>query len=103
MARIKKNDVVVVLAGRDRGKTGKVLQIVQAEKKALVEGVNFVKRHTRKSNQNQQGGIVTKESLIDMSNLAVFCKRCNRGTKIGFNILRDGSKARFCKKCNEVF
>ncbi|MDD5438914.1 MAG: 50S ribosomal protein L24 [Candidatus Omnitrophica bacterium] len=103
MAYIKKDDVVMVLAGRDRGKSGKVLQVMHEAHKVLVEGVNFVKRHTRKTNQNQQGGIVTKEAPIDISNLAIFCKRCNRGTKTGINILRDGSKARYCKKCNEVF
>jgi large subunit ribosomal protein L24 len=103
MSKIKKNDQVVILAGKDRGKTGKVLVVMPAEGKAIVEGVNFVHRHTRKSRDNQQGGIVKKEAPISISKVAVFCKRCNRGTKTGYSILGDGTKSRFCRKCNEVF
>ena len=103
MSKIKKNDTVVVLAGRDRGKTGKVLKMWSARNKAIVEGVNFVKKHTRRTREDQKGGIVTKESTIDLSNLAVFCKGCNRPTKVGTDALKDGTKTRFCKRCKEVF
>lgn len=103
MAKIKKNDMIVVLAGRDKGKTGKVLALLPRRSRAIVEGVNFVKKHTRRTRENEKGGIVQKESTIDISNLALFCKGCNRPTKVGFNILKDGTKMRFCKRCKEVF
>ncbi len=102
MLKIRKNDNVVVTTGKDKGKIGKVLILDASNGKAIVEGVNFVKKHVRK-NREGQGGIVTKEAPISVSNVAVFCKRCNKGTKIGISVLKDGSKSRFCKKCNEVF
>ena len=103
MAKIKKNDTVFVLAGRDRGKTGKVLAVLPNRERAIVEGVNFVKKHARRTRDDQQGGIIQKEASIQMSNLALFCKGCNRPTKLGFNILKDGTKTRFCRRCKEVF
>lgn len=103
MIKIRKNDMVMVLAGRDKGKTGKVLTVLPKGRRAIVEGVNFVKKHTRKTREDQQGGIIQKESQIDLSNLALYCKGCNRPTKIGVNMLQDGSKSRYCKRCNEVF
>jgi len=103
MARIKKNDIVFVRAGRDRGKTGKVLAVLPRRDRAIVEGVNFVKKHTRKTREDQQGGVIQKESTINLSNLSLFCKGCNRPTKIGFDVLKDGQKTRFCKRCKEVF
>jgi len=103
MAKIKKNDIVTVLTGKDKGKSGKVLRIMLSNNKALVEGINFVKKHKRKTRDDQQGGIIHKEAPIQLSNIAVFCKRCNKGVKVGYSILKDGTKARFCKKCNEVF
>jgi large subunit ribosomal protein L24 len=101
--KIKKNDMVRVLAGKDKGKTGKVLGVLPRKNRALVEGVNFVKKHTRRSREEQKGGIVTKEAPIHMSNLAIFCKTCNGPTKVGFSVLKDGAKTRFCKRCKEVF
>jgi len=103
MARIRKNDTVRVLAGRDKGKTSKVLAVVPAKDGAIVEGVNFVKKHARRTREDEKGGVVTKESVIHLSNLGLFCKGCNRQTKIGFDVLKDGTKTRFCKKCKEVF
>jgi len=103
MGKIKKNDTVVVLAGKDKGKRGKVLKVNPSAGKAIVEGVNFVKKGTRKTREDQKGGIIQKEALIHMSNLAVFCKGCNKTTKVGFNLLKDGTKSRYCKRCNEVF
>lgn len=101
--KIRRNDNVKVLAGKDRGKTGKVLKIYPSQNKAIVEGVNFIKRHSRKTQANPQGGIVQKESLIDISNLAVICSRCSKPARIGFSELSDGTKARFCKRCRETF
>ncbi len=103
MPKIKKNDTVSVLAGRDKGKTGKVLAVVPGGKRAIVEGVNFVKKHQRKSREDEKGGIVKKESPIHISNLALFCKGCSRPAKVGFERLADGTKTRFCKRCKEVF
>jgi len=103
MANIKKNDTVMVLAGKDRGKTGKVLKVFPAEKRAIVEGVNFAKKHVRKRREDEQGGIIHRESPINLSNLAIFCKGCNRPTKTGFDVLKDGTKTRHCKRCKEVF
>lgn len=100
--KIRRNDNVKVLAGKDRGKSGKVLKIFPSQNKAIVEGINFVKRHARKTQQNPQGGIVQKESLIDISSLAAVCARCNKTTRIGFTILADGTKVRHCKKCGET-
>lgn len=102
MNKIKKNDVVYVLSGRDSGKTGKVFRVLPKSGRALVEGINYVKKHARKTRQDQQGGIVQKESSIHMSNLALYCKTCKKPSRIGMNTLTDGTKSRFCKRCKEV-
>jgi len=103
MAKIKKNDTVIVRTGKSRKKTGKVLAVFPQSARAIVEGVNLVKKHARKTREDQKGGIVEKEASIKLSNLALFCKGCNRPTRVGFEVLKDGSKTRFCKKCKEVF
>lgn len=100
--RIKRGDVVMALVGKDRGKTGKVLKIFPQEGRVIVEGVNFVKKSMRKTRQDQQGGIIQRENPIVISNLALFCKSCNRPTRIGITVLSDGTKSRFCKKCKEM-
>jgi len=100
--KIKKHDTVFVLTGRDKGKTGKVFRVYPARERALVEGINYVKKHMRKSQDNPQGGIVQKESSIHLSNLALFCKTCNKSARAGFSILADGTKSRYCKRCKEV-
>ncbi|MFC1643950.1 50S ribosomal protein L24 [Candidatus Omnitrophota bacterium] len=102
MLHIKKDDTVKVLAGKDRGKTGKVLKVFPAKERAVVQGVNFTKKHTRRSRQNEQGGILQREAAINISNLTVVCKGCNRSTRVGIDILNDGSKVRYCKKCKEI-
>jgi len=101
MNKIKKNDTVRVLAGRDKGKMGKVFRVYPQKGRALVEGVNYVKKHARKTQENPKGGIVQKESSIHLSNLAIFCKTCNKGARVGFSTLADGTKTRFCKRCKE--
>lgn len=103
MARIKKNDTVTVLGGKDKGKTGKILALFPERERAIVEGVNLVKKHARRTRDDQKGGIVEKEASIHVSNLAIFCKGCNRPTKVGYDLLKDGTKTRFCKRCKEVF
>ena len=104
MNKIRKNDTVYVTDGRDRGKTGRVLKVFPQEKRALVEGVNYVKKHTRRTTQDQQrAGIVQKESSIDLSNLALYCKVCKRKARLGISVLSDGGKLRYCKRCKENF
>lgn len=103
MFKIKRNDTVKVIAGRDKGKSGKVLKLFPNEARAIVEGINFVKRHAKKRRQEEQGGIVTMEAPITLSNLAVICPRCNKPTRVGATILSDKTKSRYCKKCEEVF
>lgn len=102
MNKLKKNDIVQVSSGKDRGKSGRVLAFFPATSRVLVEGINFVKKHTRKSQKDPQGGIISKESPIHISNLRFLCKACNRPTRIGITKLSDGTRSRFCKKCNEV-
>ena len=102
MRKIKKNDIVFVLTGKDSGKTGKVFDLFPKKNRALVEGINYIKKHARKTKQDQQGGIIQKEASIELSNLALFCKTCNKPARTGINILADGTHSRFCKKCKEV-
>ena len=99
---IRKNDLVYVLSGKDRGKTGKVLRVFRDKNRAVVEGVNYIHKHTRPNPQkNVKGGILPKESPIHISNLMVVCKRCNKHSRIGISITNDGRKVRICKNCNE--
>ncbi|MFC1624558.1 50S ribosomal protein L24 [Candidatus Omnitrophota bacterium] len=102
MAKIKKNDTVKILVGKDRGKSGKVLSVLPKGGRALVQGLNFVKKHARRTREDQQGGIIQKESTIHISNLMVVCQKCSKPTRIGFSILSDGTKARICAKCKEL-
>ncbi len=102
MNKIKKNDIVYVLSGKDKGKTGKVFMVNAKSGKAFVEGINYVKKHMRKSKQDQQGGVVQKESPIRLSNIAPLCKTCNKPARLGVHALADGTKSRFCKRCKEV-
>ena len=101
MSNIKKGDRVVVTTGRDKGKKGEVLKIFPKEDRALVTGVNMVKRHQRQT-QTQQGGIVNKESAIHLSNLAHVDPKSGKATRVGFKTLNDGRKVRFAKKSGEV-
>jgi len=101
---IVKNDTVKVLSGKYKGKVSKVLKVFPTERKVIVEGVNIIKRHTRPSQQNQQGGIVEKEAPITISKIMVVCPKCDKPTRIGRRILEDGSKVRVCKHsdCGEI-
>src|SRR5213594_1518086 len=98
---IKKNDTVMVISGKDRGKTARVLSVMPWTGRAFVEGVHFVKRHTRPNpTKNIKGGIVEKEGPIHVSNLKVVCPECKQPTLVARKILEDGSKIRECKKCH---
>ncbi len=100
-AKIKKGDRVVVITGRDKGKTGEVVQVMPTEERALVRGVNLVKRHTRQS-MNQEGGIISKEAPIHLSNLALIDPKSDKPTRVGFRLLEDGKKVRVAKPSGEV-
>ena len=100
--RIKKNDTVMVITGREKGKSGKVMRVIPKKDRAIVEKLNLVKRHLKPSQQSRQGGILEKESPIQMSNLMLICSKCTDPTRVGFRILEDNRKVRYCKKCNEV-
>lgn len=100
--KIKKDDEVIVVSGRDRGKRGKVLRAMPAENRVLVQGVNVVKRHTKPSQADPQGGIKEKEAPIHVSNVALLDPKTNRATRVGFKVLTDGRKLRFAKRSGEV-
>jgi large subunit ribosomal protein L24 len=100
-AKIKKGDRVVVLAGKDKGKTGEVLRVLTKEERAIVQGVNLVKRHTRQS-ATSQGGIVSKEAPIHLSNLAVADPKDGKPTKVAFRTDAEGNKQRIAKRSGEV-
>ncbi len=98
---VKKNDLVSVKTGKDKGKTGKVLRIAKKKDRVIVEKVNMIKRHVKPS-QKSKGGVIEKESLIHVSNVMIFCEKCSKPVRVGTKMLEDGKKVRFCKKCNEV-
>lgn len=98
---LKKGDTVVVTVGRDQGKRGKILQLVDDRKKALVEKVNLIKRHTRQDAQGG-GGIIEKEAPIHISNINFLCPKCDAPVRISKKILDDGRKVRACSKCGEI-
>ena len=100
-AKIKKGDRVVVLAGRDKGRSGEVVRVQPKEARAIVRGVNTVKRHQKQS-AKQEAGIITKEAPIHLSNLAIADPRNNKPTRVGFKILTDGRKVRFAKRSGEL-
>lgn len=101
---IKKNDVVVVLQGKDRGKTGKVLKVIPEKRKVIVEKINFIKEFIRRDpSKNVQGGIMEKEAPIHASNVMLFCAECSQGVHVRVKMLEDGSKTRVCYKCGLSF
>ena len=102
MLKVKKGDTVQVLKGKDRGKKGKVLRIFLSKAKALVEGINLVKKHKRQGRQDQKGGIISVEAPMAIANIMVFCKACEKPVRVGFKINKDNTKSRICKKCKGV-
>lgn len=101
MPQIKKNDKVKVLSGKEKGRQGKVLRVLREKGAALVERLNFVKRHTRAGRVGQQGGIIEKEAPIRLSKLMLVCPKCSKPTRTGTKVLEDGKRVRYCKKCSE--
>jgi len=100
-AQIRKNDTVLVIAGRERGKTGKVLRVIPDKQRVLVERINLVKRHTKARGPQSPQGIVEKEAPIHRSNLMILCDRCNGPVRIAKRVLDDGRSVRVCKGCGD--
>src|SRR6476646_2960340 len=102
-ASVRKNDNVIVLTGRDKGKRGRVLRVIPDKTRVIVEGVNFIKRHTRANPQrNIKGGIVEREASVHASNVQIVCPECGKPTRAGRRRLDDGTRVRICRKCEGV-
>ena len=99
---VKRDDTVLILSGKDRGKQGKVLAVFPKKNRVVVEGVNVVTKHKKPRSATQQGGIIHQEAAIDSSNVMLICKRCNKATRVARKVLESGEKVRVCKKCNET-
>jgi large subunit ribosomal protein L24 len=99
---VRKDDLVQVIAGKEKGKSGKVLKVLPHKNRVVVEKVNFIKRHSRPTGKTRQGGIIQKEAPIHVSNVLLLCSKCNRGVRMGKRILEGGKKALVCKKCGEL-
>jgi large subunit ribosomal protein L24 len=98
--RLKKNDTVMVIAGKDAGKQGKILKVIPEKSRVIVQGVGFIKKHTRPNPQrNIKGGIAEREGAIHASNVMVVCGECGKRTRIGHKLLADGTKTRICRRC----
>ena len=100
--KIRKNDTVLVIVGKDKGKTGKVRFSHPKEEQVIVEGINFIKKHTKARGRVRQAGIIQLEAPIYISNVMLLCSKCNHPTRVGFRFLEDGRKVRVCRRCSEV-
>ncbi|MDO8526204.1 MAG: 50S ribosomal protein L24 [Deltaproteobacteria bacterium] len=101
LARIKKGDTIQVISGREKGKTGKVLEIITKKEKVLVERLNLVKRHLKAQQNAKQGGIIEKEAPLPLSVVMPFCPKCNKGVRVVVKSAKDGTKTRVCVQCEE--
>ena len=99
---LRKNDNVMIIAGKERGTTGKILKVLSEKDRAIIERLNMVKRHTKPRGPQQPGGIVEKEASIHVSNLMLMCDRCNAPVRYGHKVLGDGKKVRICRRCGET-
>lgn len=100
--RFRSDDNVLIIKGRDRGKQGRIQHIFRSKNRVLVEGINIVKKHQKPAQGVRQGGIIQKELPIPLANVMLVCTQCNEPTRIGYQFLADGTKARVCRKCEEV-
>ncbi len=100
--KIRKDDTVLVIAGKEKGKTGKVRFAYPKKERIMVEGINFIKRHIRARGRVRQAGIIQLEAPIPVSNVMLLCSRCNHPTRVSFRFLEDGRKVRVCNRCSEV-
>ena len=101
--KVVKDDKVLILSGNNKGKTGKVLKVLPKNNRIIVEGINFIKKHSRPTQKNPQGGIIEKEAPIHVSNVMVICPECDTPTRVGSKKLENGKKVRVCKNCGEMF
>ncbi|MGH2627414.1 MAG: 50S ribosomal protein L24 [Anaerolineales bacterium] len=99
---IRKNDTVLVIAGREKGKRGKVLFVLPARERVIVEHINMVKRHQRPTQKLRQGGIIEREAPLHVSNLMLVCSKCDRATRIGIRVLADDRRVRVCRRCGDI-
>ena len=102
MSNFRKNDQVMVIAGDDRGKTGRVLKVIREKNRLIVEKVNFVKRHTKPRGTGRQGGILEKEAALHVSNVMHLCPKCQTGVRITVRAGSDGARERYCSRCGET-
>jgi large subunit ribosomal protein L24 len=100
---VKKNDLVMVVSGREKGKSGRILKVMPDKEKILVEKINFVKRHSRPHGKQRQGGILEKEAPLHLSNVMPLCEKCNKPVRLGHRVVEGDKKARYCRKCGEIF
>jgi large subunit ribosomal protein L24 len=101
MAHVRRGDTVAVIAGKERGKRGKVLRVLPDKNRVLVEKVNMIKKHQRPTQKLRQGGIIEREGPLALSNVLLVCSRCNRPVRTGIKVLTDGRKVRTCRQCGE--
>src|SRR4030067_1683253 len=99
---IRKNDLVVVISGKEKGKTGKVLRVLPKKERVIIEKEYFIKKHARRTSQQKQGGIIEKEGPLHWSKVMVLCSKCEKPTRVARKTLSDGDKVRLCKKCGET-
>lgn len=102
-AGIRKDDLVIVTSGKERGKKGKILKVLPDKSRVVVEKVNFIKKHSRPQSETRQGGIIEKEGSLHLSNVLLFCEKCGKGVRARNKHLEDGSKVRLCAGCGESF
>jgi len=100
--KIRRDDTILVVAGKDKGKKGKVRRVLPKEGRILVDGVNMIKRHARAQAQARQAGIIEREAAIDVSKAMLVCSRCDHPTRVAFGFLEDGKKVRICRQCGEA-
>jgi len=100
--RVRKGDMVMITTGKDKGKTGKVLEVDRSKQRVFVEKLNIIKRHMKPSQKHRQGGIIEKEASIHLSNVMIVCKSCGKSSRTGIRLMDDGEKMRYCKKCGEI-
>jgi large subunit ribosomal protein L24 len=101
-SKIRKNDMVMVVAGKERGKTGKVMRVLPDAGRVVIERLNMVKRHSKPRGATSPGGIIEKEAALQLSNVMFFCERCNAPVRLGVKLAQDGERARICRRCGEA-
>jgi large subunit ribosomal protein L24 len=100
--KIQKNDNVIIIAGKDKGKKGKVRQVLPKKNRLTVEGFNLAKRHSKTKGQAKQGGIIELEAPMDVSNVMLVCPKCSKPARVGYKVMPDGKKMRLCQSCKET-